>query len=452
MKGTVPFEQAGTLRKSVPVRVFGASHFRVGPTRSEVGKTVGIPANGSDRTRGVSPAKSGGWLDSSHPSGPNPSMTASTMIRRTRVEVDLGAIVGNARSVRAITNTQLYAVVKADAYGHGAIAVAKALWRARAAEGFAVSLVEEGVALREAGVTAPVLVMGPSQHGGEDEMIMADLTPVIGSEEDLVAISTVGNRRGKAIDAHLKVDTGMGRLGVPPSRAPQIAVAAANNNVRIVGLMTHFACADSDDPADEHSMTRDQLRRFAEVDRALQQTGAPIAIRHASNSSGALMFPDARFDLCRTGIALYGNGRWPDGAARTQAMRLVSEVTQLRSIVAGTSVGYGAAWKAARDSRVAIIPVGYADGLPRRASGHAQIAIRGVRAPLVGRISMDIAIADVTDVPDAVVGDPVVLLGRAAGGASITCHEYGEWAGLSEYEVTCGMSKRVPRTYVGESS
>jgi alanine racemase len=133
-------------------------------------------------------------------------------------------------------------------------------------------------------------------------------------------------------------------------------------------------------------------------------------------------------------------------------MRLVSEVTQLRSIVAGTSVGYGAAWKAARDSRVAIIPVGYADGLPRRASGHAQIAIRGVRAPLVGRISMDIAIADVTDVPDATVGDPVTLLGRAAGGASIPCHEYGEWAGLSEYEVTCGMSKRVPRTYVGESS
>ncbi len=383
-------------------------------------------------------------------------MTASTMIRRTRVEVDLGAIVANARSVRAITGTPLYAVVKADGYGHGAIAVARALWRARAAAGFAVSLVEEGVALREAGVTAPVLVMGPSQHGGEDEMIMADLTPVIASEEDLVAIASVGNRRGRAdgrtIEAHLKVDTGMGRLGVSVERAPEIAIAAANNRIRIVGLMTHFACADSDAPDDPQSMTRDQLRRFAEVERSLAQVGAPITVRHASNSSGALMFPDARFDLCRTGIAVYGNGRWPDGAQRTQAMRLVSEVTQLRVVAAGTSVGYGAAWRASRDSRLAIIPAGYADGLPRRASGHAQVAIRGLRAPLVGRISMDIAIADVTDIADAAVGDTVTLLGRAAGGGSISCAEYAEWAGLSEYEVMCGMSKRVPRTYVGEDA
>ncbi|MFN0250280.1 MAG: alanine racemase [Kofleriaceae bacterium] len=379
-------------------------------------------------------------------------MTASTMIRRTRVEVDLGAIVGNARTVRALTNTQLYAVVKADGYGHGAIAVAQALWRARAAEGFAVSLVEEGVALREAGVTAPVLVMGPSQHGGEDEMIAAGLTPVMGSEEDLVAIASVANKRGKAIEAHLKVDTGMGRLGVPPSRAVELAMAAANNGIRVVGLMTHFACADEDDPADAQSMTVEQLKRFENISAELTKAGAPIAIRHASNSSGALMFPAARFDLVRTGIALYGNGRWPDGTHRTQAMRLVSEVAQLRSITTGTSVGYGAAWRAPRESRLAIIPVGYADGLPRRASGHAQIVIRGVRAPIVGRISMDIAIADVTDVAGVTVGDVVTLLGRAAGGASISAHEYGEWAGLSEYEVTCGMSKRVPRTYVGESS
>jgi alanine racemase len=153
----------------------------------------------------------------------------------------------------------------------------------------------------------------------------------------------------------------------------------------------------------------------------------------------------------RTGIALYGNGRWPDGVAHVQAMRLVTEIAQLRSIAKGDTVGYNASWRADRDSRVAVLPLGYADGLPRRASGHAQVAIRGRRAPLVGLISMDIAIADVTDVPDATVGDPAVLLGRASGGASISTSEYGAWAGLSEYEVTCGMSKRVPRTYVGES-
>jgi alanine racemase len=379
-------------------------------------------------------------------------MHSSTMIRRTRVEVDLGAIVGNARKVGALTGAQVYAVVKADGYGHGAIAVARALMAARASAGFAVSLVEEGVALRDAGVTGPVLVLGPSQHGGEDDMVMAGLTPVIGSVEDLAALAAVARRRGRPLEAHLKVDTGMGRLGVMPEEAPGLVVDAGRAGVAIVGLMTHFACADSDDPADPGSMTQGQLRRFAEVEAQVRAAGAPIRVRHAANSSGALMFPEARLDAVRTGIAIYGNGRWPAhaGGRGEPAMRLVSEVAQLRTIAIGASVGYGAAWRATRASRVAILPVGYADGLPRRASGHASVAIRGQRAPLVGLVSMDIAVADVTDVAGVEVGDAAVLLGRASGGASISVAEYGGWAGLSEYEVTCGMSKRVPRTYVGE--
>jgi len=186
--------------------------------------------------------------------------------------------------------------------------------------------------------------------------------------------------------------------------------------------------------------------------------------RNAANPRGALGFPEARFGLVRRGIAIYGNGRWaaqgsihsaypasratPPPPAVQPAMRLVTAIAQLRSVPAGQTVGYGATWRAERDSRVAVLPGGSADGLPRGASGHAQAAIRGRRVPLVGRISMDIALADVTDVPDAAVGDPAVLLGRASGGASISTAEYAEWAGLSEYEVTCGMSKRVPRTYV----
>ena len=374
------------------------------------------------------------------------------MIRRTRVEVDLSAIVGNARAVREAAGAQLYAVVKADGYGHGAIQVARALAAARACEGFAVSLVEEGVALREAGVGLPVLVMGPSQVGGEEEIVAADLTPVVASEEDLGALAHVVHRRGAPVDAHLKVDTGMNRLGVAVERAGELAAEAGRGGIRIVGLMTHFACADTDDPADPDSMTRHQLARFAEADRAVVAAGAPLRVRHASNSAGALLFHEARFDLVRAGIAIYGQGSWLDagGPVRLPAMRLVTEVAQLRTIESGASVGYGATWRAARPSRVAILPLGYADGLPRRATGHAQVAIRGVRAPLVGLISMDIAIADVTDVPDIEVGDPVVLLGKASGGASISAAEYGGWAGLSEYEVTCGMSKRVPRTYVGD--
>lgn len=376
------------------------------------------------------------------------------MIRRTRVEVDLAAIVGNARTVRALTNADVFAVVKADGYGHGAVAVARALAAARAVAGFGVSLVEEGVTLRDAGVTAPVLVMGPSQHGGEDDMVMAGLTPVIACAEDLAALIAVARRRARTIDAHLKVDTGMGRLGVPIADAAQLAADAARAGISIVGLMTHLACADTDDPGDPQSMTRDQLRRFGEVDRAVTAAGAPLRVRHAANSSGALLFPEARLDLVRTGIAIYGNGRWPAATElagpRRSAMRLVTEVAQLRTVAEGTSVGYGATWRAARTSRVAVLPVGYADGLPRRATGRAFAAIRGRRVPLVGVISMDIAVADVTDLPEVAVGDAAVLLGRASGGASISVAEYGEWAGLSEYEVTCGMSKRVPRTYVGD--
>lgn len=368
------------------------------------------------------------------------------MIRRTRVEIDLQAIVGNAAAVRKVTGTGLYAVVKADGYGHGAVAVATLIQQEKAAAGLCVSLVEEGVALRDAGIKLPILVMGPSQHGGEEDMVARHLTPVISCDEDLEALIHVAGVRGVHVDAHLKVDTGMGRLGVVAERAAELAVVAGRNGIRIVGLMTHFANADTDDPEDPECLTRRQLARFAEVDRAVTAAGAPLRVRHAANSSGALVFPQARFDFVRCGIAIYGNGKW---TGHTQpAMRLVTAIAQLRRVPTGASVGYGAAWRAQRDSVVAVLPCGYADGLPRRASGHAEVAIRGRRVPLVGTISMDIALADVTDLPDAAVGDAVVLLGKASGGASISVGEYGGWAGLSEYEVTCGMSKRVPRTYV----
>ena len=374
------------------------------------------------------------------------------MIRRTRVEVDLSAIIDNARAVRAFAATELYAVVKADAYGHGAIAVARALEDAGAAGGFCVSLVEEGVALREAGIGAPILVMGPSQLGGEDEMIAQRLVPVISGDEEVEALAHAARRRNTTVEAHLKVDTGMSRLGIPVERAGEIALACARAGIKLVGLMTHFACADTDDPDDPHSMTRVQLQRFAQADRLVTSAGAPLRVRHAANSSGAMLFPEARFDLVRSGIALYGNAHWATDARlahpRKQAMRLVTAIAQLRAIPTGTSVGYGATWRAPRDSRLAVLPCGYADGLPRRAGGHGEAAIRGQRVPIVGMVSMDIAIADVTDLPEAAVGDAAVLLGRASGGASIATAEYAAWTGLSEYEVTCGMSKRVPRTYV----
>ncbi|HTJ40897.1 MAG TPA: alanine racemase [Kofleriaceae bacterium] len=368
-------------------------------------------------------------------------------IRPTRIEVDLGAVIENARAVKALAATRLYAVVKADAYGHGAPQVARALDASGACDGLCVSLVEEGAQLRDAGVRGPILVMGPSQAHGEDEMIARGLTPVVSDPDDVARIAAAAAARGASVSVHVKIDTGMHRLGIAPSDAARVASDARARGLTVAGLMTHFANADIDDPADLGCMTYAQLASFAQVDAVVR---API--RHAANSSGAMMFPSARLDLVRTGIAIYGNGRWPAdarlNAPRRQAMRLVTDVAQLRRVPRGGTVGYGALWRADRDTIVAVLPLGYADGLPRRATSHARVLIRGKRCPLVGAISMDIAIADVTDVPEAQVADEVVLLGEQ-GSDTITTAEYGAWSGLTEYEVTCGMSKRVPRVHVG---
>lgn len=375
------------------------------------------------------------------------------MIRRTRVEVDLSAIVENAGAIAALTGTNVYAVVKADGYGHGAVAVARALAAKSAVAGFAVSLVEEAVVLRDAGIAAPILVMGPSQLGGEDELLGLALTPVVSDAEEIAALAALARRRDVAVDVHLKVDTGMGRLGVAPQQAVALAVAAQRQGVRVVGLMTHFANADADNPSDADSSTLQQLATFAAAKQQLLAAGIPLQVCHAANSSGAMMFPTARMDLVRTGLALYGNGQWDTDAQlrrpRRQAMRLVTEVAQVRSVAAGSCVGYGGLWRAMRDSKVAVLPIGYADGLPKRAIGAFSAIIAGVRCPLVGAISMDIAIADVSDVPQVNVGDSAVLLGRDASGDQISTNQYAQWTGLTEYEVTCGMSKRVPRTYIG---
>jgi alanine racemase len=377
------------------------------------------------------------------------------MIRRTRVEIDLTAIVDNARAIAALTNTSVFAVVKADGYGHGATAVARALAAKNSVAGFAVSLVEEAVALRDAGIAAPILVMGPSQLGGEDELVGLQLTPVISDVEEISTLAELAGRRGVTIDVHLKVDTGMCRLGVAPSIATELAHAALRRGVRVVGLMTHFASADCDHPDDAESTTMQQLRLFAEVEQQLRSAGLPLQVCHAANSSGAMMFPTARRDLVRTGLALYGNGHWSSDASlrspRRQAMRLVTEVAQLRTVSAGSCVGYGGLWRAPRETRVAVLPLGYADGLPKRAIGAFSVIIGGIRCPLLCAISMDIAIADVTNVANVNVGDSAVLLGRDASGDQISTAQYATWTGLTEYEVTCGMSKRVPRTYVGET-
>jgi alanine racemase len=243
----------------------------------------------------------------------------------------------------------------------------------------------------------------------------------------------------------------MGRLGLTVDEAAELAAQSAGGAIRVVGVMTHFACADIDDPAVADSSTYAQLARFTVATKRLAAAVPGPLVRHAANSSGAMLFPGSRLDLVRCGLALYGNGHWgtDDVVAdpRRQAMRLVTRIAQIRTVQVGDRVGYGGLWTATRRTRAAVLPLGYADGLPRRATGHASVLIAGHRCPLIGAVSMDIAIADVSDVPAAQIGDRVVVLG-VDGSERITAADFSSWTGLSEYEVTCGISKRVPRTYV----
>lgn len=361
--------------------------------------------------------------------------------RSTRAEIDLEAIGANVDRLVALGGVPVWAVIKADAYGHGAVPVAKALAGRPGVRGLAVSLVEEGVELREAGISAPILVMGPSLAGGYRELAARQLTPMVSQLGDLEALAAVD----EPPPIHLKIDTGMGRIGLLPEDLDR----AFSTRLEIVGVATHLACADEDDPDDADSLSRRQLIRFATAcARVKRRAAAGIDIeRHAANSSGLVKLSASRLDVARPGIALYGNGLARDLARVAPGMRFVTEVAQVRTVRAGGTVSYGAIWRAERDSRIAVLPVGYADGYPRRLTQKASVKIGNTRYPVVGTVCMDMIMVDVTNADLPVrPGDEVTLLG-GAGEQRITAGEFAGWAGVSEYEVTCGISKRVPRRY-----
>lgn len=371
-------------------------------------------------------------------------------MRPTRAEIDLGAVVDNAALMGRAAGAAVCAVIKADAYGHGAVRVAQALEASGQVVALAVSLVEEGVELRDAGVALPVLVMGPAQRGGHQELVARDLTPVVSDRGDLEALTAIGRARGRPVPVHLKIDSGMGRLGIAPGAIAAVAEEAiAGGGVAIEGICTHFASADLPDLAAASLVTLEQLAVFDRALAAATLAGAAPSVVHASNSAAILRFSDAAFDWVRPGLALYGNGvaPAPEVGALLPAMTLVTEIAQLREVPVGQAVGYGGLWRAARTSTVAVLPVGYADGLTRRLTGVAEVLVSGKRCPVIGAISMDITLVDVTSLgDDARVGDAVVLLG-AQGQERITAAELAGRAGLTEYEITCGVSRRVPRTY-----
>jgi len=378
-------------------------------------------------------------------------------IRPTRAEVNLEALRHNLRVVqRHAGPSEVWAVLKADGYGHGAPAVARTLERA-GAKGFCVALLEEAVELREAGIRAPVLVMGGYYGGAYDEILARGLLPVVydlAQVEGFARLVRADAVRGP-VDVHLNIDTGMARLGV---RLPELRAFAARledfPEVRVQGLMTHLACADA--LGDEE--TAEQMLRFDEATALLARHGVRPEVRHAANSA-AVLRGSAGLDLARPGVAIFGvsprrGGLAAGGDALTTELKPVmsvrTELAALRDVEQGGSVGYGALWHAPRQSRIATIPMGYADGLSRALTNKGHVLVRGARAPIVGAISMDMAMIDVTDVPGAALRDEAVVLGAQEGPLGkdlITADELAAHADTIPWEVLCAISRRVPRFY-----
>jgi alanine racemase len=341
---------------------------------------------------------------------------------------------------------RILAVVKADGYGHGAIESARAFARA-GAWGLAVSLVEEGVELREAGVHVPVVVLGGVHPGSEDVIVHRQLTPVVWSREHLDMLAAAVRRTGaRQLPIHVKIDTGMSRLGVLPQDLPGVLdwlVDDAGKLLEVEGIMTHLACADD---VNDELTTKRQLAIFAECLKAVEQRGLQPELRHVCNSAGLVRLPSARYDMVRPGIALYGAASSREVALTDlkMAMSVHSRILGIRELPAGVRVSYGGRDRLERDARLAIVPVGYGDGYPRAMSGSAEMLVRGHRCRVVGNITMDVCMIDVTDLPDVREGEQVTLLG-AMGRQCIDVYEMAGWADVLPYEVTCGISKRVPR-------
>ncbi len=368
-------------------------------------------------------------------------------VRPTYAHIDAAALVHNLKTVQQHVGPRcrVLAVVKADGYGHGAIESARTFVDA-GAWGLAVSLVEEGVELRQAGISAPVLVLGGVHPGSEDVIVHRSLTPVVWAREHLHRLAAAVRRSGAMpLPIHLKVDTGMSRLGVLPDDVPDVAewlAGDAGRHLQLEGLMTHFACADDlDDP-----VSPKQLAAFRAVSASLAQRGLHAPLRHVSNSAGLVRLPGAHYDMVRPGVALYGaaSSRAVGLPGVRLAMSMHSRILGIRSLPAGAKVSYGHRFTLARNSRLGIVPVGYADGYPRRMSGQAQVLVRGHRCQVLGNITMDVSMIDVTDLPDAREGEQVTLLG-AQGRECIDVFDLAAWAEVIPYEILCGISKRVPR-------
>ena len=363
------------------------------------------------------------------------------MNRPTFAEIDLDAIAFNLRRIRKLVgpDVKICPAVKADAYGHGAVEVSRTVLDA-GADMLGVALVEEAIELRDAGINAPILLFGCTPTEQIPAIIEHDITAMIC---DLSFAQKLSEQAvGKRMKVHVKVDTGMGRVGVQPQETVDFTLALSKlHGLEIEGIFTHFPSADED-----VDFTHRQITQFAEITQAVEAAGVHIPIRHAANSAAIMSIPEANFDMVRPGIMLYGLYDSPKSIELRQAMTLKTKIAFLKEVSPGDTVSYGRTFTASRQTKVATIPIGYADGYNRLLSNKASALVRGKRVPVIGRVCMDQTMLDVTDVPGVSVGDEVVLYG-SQGSEFISIEEAASLLGTISYEVVCSISKRVPRVY-----
>ncbi len=365
--------------------------------------------------------------------------------RPTAALIDLEALEHNFKeAVRRAGGRQVLAVVKAGAYGHGAVEISRRLL-GLGADMLGVALVEEGNELREAGIEAPILVMGALFPDQAEAVVSLRLTPAVFTLAGARTLSEAAVKLRMKVSAHVKIDTGMGRIGIAPEEAPRlIAHMRGLEGVEVRGLMTHFADADLCDK----QFASQQMERFEKLLKTLDADGISVPVRHAANSAAVLDFPRALFTMVRPGLMLYGYNPLEEGATADlrPVLSLVTRIAFLKTVPAGMPISYGRTFVTRRESIIATLPIGYADGYNRGLSNKAEALVRGVRASVVGRVCMDMCMIDVTDVPGVTEGDDVVLIGNQ-GNERITADEIAAKTGTIAYEVLCGISSRVPRVY-----
>ena len=361
--------------------------------------------------------------------------------------IDLTALAHNLLQLRRLLSPgcDIMAVVKANAYGHGAVEISQTLIR-QGVVLLAVFSIEEGIALRQAGITVSIVILGPIFREQLEDLFAHRLTPVVSDLSTLTALEKYTAQGSSPYPIHLKIETGMGRLGLTQDELEAvIAKHTFPSSLRLEGLMSHLADSDGLDP----DSTNQQITRFDQAITALREEGFNVPMIHLSNSAGIVRFPSAHYSLVRPGIMLYGYHTMPHTVQAPDlrpVLSLTTRIAQLRLIQPGETVSYNRTFMAKRPTRIAVLPIGYSDGVSRHLSNRGHVLIRGRRAPIVGIVCMDMVMVDVTEIQDVTVGDEAVLIGEQ-GHERITARDIAEWTGTISYEVLCAISSQIPRRY-----